>query len=597
MREDVELCLEVQVDSETKRILSNPHRCRSTLLDVTVVKPKELEAFGTRITNTLRADEVRKLITSLEKQRRKKQRVLDKLKNDDTIIQIRKHDNNYESCHQPRKSFTKHKERIASKSPVDDLERKDFIGIAESVEPLFCEIRRSLKNVETRITNMQDINLVISQTTVDESASEEYMMSRHNNRSLASSLGNRNHSVYHVETAHQNIKNLKSILLCQKHQKGLGKEDQIEGKCLCENCGIIGLLSECNKHPLLADFSESPSPSSHKQFPSPKKKTRFNIDNINKMRAKSGNDEAYITHLSNRIKLLEERLAIQEEKVVPKDYFKKMLSKMVTNLAPKGKKSKSDTSLHSFCKNCKKRLKVYDRQERSTDKCFQCNSAEVLHCFNCQEQRYFKPKLKDDKGTVTDEELYYGGYIWKWGEEILRPGIDLKNRIVSLLNDILSKFTLTTKGSAETTKAESVKDEKYDPEAFQKFMQHINTKIYNAQIDQKFFNRDDVCNFTPHFSPPRTPKESKNIDVSYVNPKLALWRSESPETCKMHDSESPTKSSESPRVSFWTPSSPEKHKTSQLKSNLKFSHCRKSLQEKHKTSQKVLDEKNNELGE
>ncbi|XP_044258399.1 uncharacterized protein LOC123007267 isoform X2 [Tribolium madens] len=592
MGEDVELCLEIQVDSETKRILSNPQKCRSTLLDVTVIKPKELEAFGTRRTNTLRADEVRKLITSMEKQRRKKQKVLDKLRYDDTVLQIRKHNDDYESNHREKKSFSNNKERISSKSPVDDLERKDFIGIAESVEPLFCEIRRSLKNVETRITNMQDINLVISQTTVDESASEEFVLSRHKKpSSLASSVGNRNHTCYRVETAPHDIK---SILLSQNKQKLLEKGEKIEGKCLCENCGIIGLLAECQKHPLLTELSESPSPSFHKQFPNPRRKARFNVENINKIRSK-GNDDSYINHLSNRIKVLEERLAMQEEKVVPKDYFKKIISKMVTGLSPKIMKSKSDTSLHSPLKNFKKCSKLQDIQERSTDKSLKCQSSEGLHCFGCYEENCPKVTLKDDKGTITDEELYYGGYIWKWGEEILKPGIDLKNRIVNLLNEVLTKFALTEKGSLQAAQAEHVK-----AETIKNVMRHMNTRFGN------YDPHENVRYLSPREKSPKGNQEkvkshysrsdhkyNKNVDVSYVNPKISLWRKESPDVF-------PQKSSASRKVSFWDRSSPAKckmnNKVSQNKSSAHSSQWYKSSPGKFKTSQKMLEEKSCEQG-
>ncbi|EEZ98110.1 uncharacterized protein LOC103315104 [Tribolium castaneum] len=580
MGEDVELCLEIQVDSETKRILSNPHKCRSTLLDVTVIKPKELEAFGTQRTNTLRADEVRKLITSMEKQRRKKQKVLEKLKCDDTVLQIRKHDDA-----DAKKEFAKNKERISSNSPVDDLERKDFIGIAESVEPLFCEIRRSLKNVETRITNMQDINLVISQTTVDETASEEFVISRHKKpSSLPSSLSNRNHDCYRIETAPHDIR---SILLPQKKQKLLDKDDKVEGKCLCENCGIIGLLAECQKHPLLVELSESPSPSSHKQFPSPRKKPKINLENISKMRTK-GNGDSYINHLSNRIKVLEERLAMQEEKVVPKDYFKKIISKMVTGLSPKIVKSKSDTSLRSPLKNYKKCSKLQDIQERPTEKSLQCQSSEALHCFRSFKEDK-KPALKDDKGTITDEELFYGGYIWKWGEEILKPGIDLKNRIVNLLNDILGKFALSERGSIEAAQAESIREE-----AIRKIMRHMNAGNYDPRENIRHLSPREK---SPKSNPQRVKspysksdhKHNKNVDVSYINPKISLWRKDSPDVSQQ-------KSNTSRKVSFWDRPSPEKYKVSQRKSSAQSPQWRRSSPEKFRTSQRMLEQRNNEQG-
>ncbi|KAJ3667141.1 hypothetical protein Zmor_002543 [Zophobas morio] len=538
MGEDVELCLEVQVDPASKKILSNPERCRSALLDVTVVKPKEFEAFGTHRTNTLRADEVRKLISSMEKQRRKKQKVMDKLKDDDTIIKIRKHDE-FSNHRQPfRKQFPKYRDRISPTAPVDDLERKDFIGIAESVEPLFCEIRRSLKNVETRITDMQDINLVISQTTFDATASEEYMYSRRKKPSRLSPQTSQiphrvNPAVYRMEAPHD----LRSLILSKNRDNVLGKGDKVEGRCLCENCGIVGLLMECQKHPLLNELSESPSPSQHSSFFTRKKRTKVDVANVENWKPKA-DESAYIKHLSNRVKLLEERLAAQEERVVPKDYFKKIITKMVTNFSPKIFKSRSDISMP--CRDKKKPQKPPSpkpiEKTRHLSKSIQCCNTNVT---------YRRRLTKNDKSTLTDDHIAYGGYVWKWGEEVLKPGADLKNRIVTLLTDILSKLALSDKSSAETTKLKgSVKSEKYDTEHLKKFMKRMNTKVFNAQIDPKAkFLTDDYPKrekvsfgpVLPEFAQKSREKvkshqrreEKKNIDVSYVNPKLSSWRKES----------------------------------------------------------------------
>lgn len=558
MGEDVELCLEVQVDPASKKILSNPEKCKSTLLDVTVVKPKELEAFGTQRTNILRADEVRKLITSLEKQRRKKQKYLDQLKYDDTIIKVRRHNDFYDNHHRSRKPFTKHKERISSTSPIDDLERKDFIGIAESVEPLFCEIRRSLKNVETRITNMQDINLVISQTTIGATASEEYVFPKQKNRNpLPNAKNLRNQSVYRVETGPQD---LKSILLCQnKQNKFLERGDKIEGKCLCENCGIVGLLMECQKHPMLSELSESPAPSEHKQILTNPKKSK--VTNYAHVKHDTSSDAAYISQLTKRVKVLEERLAMQEEKVVPKDYFKKIITKMVNNFSPKVLRSKSDISM-PYSERTSRRSAKHEKcpiHSSRAGKSQHTKSTETVNCFNASlhypSPRRRRASNKNDKSTITDDDIYFGGNIWRWGEEILRPGIDLKNRIITLLNDILSKFTITEKGSSETTKlTDSVKGENYNSETIKKFMKHINTNVFNAQINTKskfltgdyardkkddpyqnlrstalteFSRRSHEENLEKmRMNQPK--RENKNIDVSYVNPKLSLWRTESP---------------------------------------------------------------------
>ncbi|VEN45899.1 unnamed protein product [Callosobruchus maculatus] len=70
-KDDVGLCLEVEMDEEVKDIITSPEKCASTLLDVTVIKPKE-KTYTTQ-KRTMSGDEVRQFIAAMNVDPKQKQ--------------------------------------------------------------------------------------------------------------------------------------------------------------------------------------------------------------------------------------------------------------------------------------------------------------------------------------------------------------------------------------------------------------------------------------------------------------------------------------------------------------------------------------------
>lgn len=509
MQENVPMSLDVQVDEVSKKILANPEKCRSVLLDVTVIKPKELEVFGTEMTNTLTAQEVRKLISSLEKQRRNQLKYIKNLKNDDTIIKVKKHEPS----------------RKDGKFRPASSERKDFVGVSESVEPLFCEIRRSLKNVETRITNMQDINLVISQTTTDH-ASQEFIYHKKRVDSVHSEGVDRFKADSYVYRASEKPYNDLKPLLKPPNHKNPKKEHNYEGKCYCENCGVIGLLSECQKHPLMSELRESQPPTSvRKDFChldcSKKIKTRFN-DELSDDLDQSG---FYLNHLTQRVRILEERLALQEKQSVPKEYFKRIITNVMKNITPKIFSPKSNPDLLNETKffpqdDFKKFPFSPPKSSRS--------GREPVTCFRTNTGEFKNFTHKTDKSTFTDYE-YTNPHFWRWGEDILKPGIDLKNRIITLMHDILIKFTLVDRDSVAKMK----QNYGYEiPKSCTSEVKIYNIEVKNEKQAQSRSDRFDSCLFedkkesvTRNYKH-KVAERDKNVNVSYLNPKLMNWKAD-----------------------------------------------------------------------
>lgn len=75
---NLELSLEVELDEEVRNIIRNPEKCPSALLDVTVIKPKGLDQYTTN-TQTLKTDQIKKLIGSMKLDSKDKRLLMDKL--------------------------------------------------------------------------------------------------------------------------------------------------------------------------------------------------------------------------------------------------------------------------------------------------------------------------------------------------------------------------------------------------------------------------------------------------------------------------------------------------------------------------------------
>ncbi|KAJ8920449.1 hypothetical protein NQ315_005317 [Exocentrus adspersus] len=135
--------------------------------------------------------------------------------------------------------------------------------------------------------------------------------------------------------------------------------------------------------------------------------------------------------------------------------------------------------------------------------------------------------------------------IWKWREEILRPGIDLKNKIVTLVEDTLNNW--------KKPKAYASKTDRYDKLTSGDF--ELPQKIPNEEPERDVSSKR--CSCPPNRNSASTsPKEKgrnpegrsqrtghvqeevdEGLDVAYVNPRATKWQEESMASFRLDSSD------------------------------------------------------------
>ncbi|KAG5883479.1 hypothetical protein JTB14_038353 [Gonioctena quinquepunctata] len=124
-------------------------------------------------------------------------------------------------------------------------------------------------------------------------------------------------------------------------------------------------------------------------------------------------------------------------------------------------------------------------------------------------------------GTTNANQLF-----WKWGEEILRPGIDLKNKIILLLEDTLD----TLKKTKERTKEEEINH----------FVDEFSSNLYKTvhEVPERDMKAQSTREDTPkprNFAGseendrsrkkfhPSFGRKDEPISVEYINSQILKW--------------------------------------------------------------------------
>lgn len=477
------------MDEGVGEILASPDKCGSTLLDVTVIKPKELEAFSSINTNTFKAEQVNKLIESMEKQKREKKKYIDELierslKYDDTIIKVSKHvrEEQYPSSQYWRKAPVSNSGNKYSQSPGCSKNIKEFndlVNITESVQPLFSKIRQSLQSVESKITNMQNINLVLNPNSAHQ---QKQQRTKNHNQGMAddqAASDNKRYKymttqqVYHTNATADAFNNLRTVLECQNKNR-----NTLNGPCLCQNCGIVGFLDECKRGPIRSTMPDS---SGFEYSSNSNNHSNYNNNSKNRKSTSSSSEKVYLKELKEKVRILEERLEHQEELSVPKEYFRKIVTKIISYISPKWSsyfkmedKRPSDDSMipRDYSRNmsidrsqqqrnnqrdnyCGRKLstsfqyetkKMDDNTRRQFMKtsyeCFMERNCSTRGFDNNNNKAYLRRCLETYNNNQNNNNNNNSSRqpkedAWRWGEEVIRPGVDLKNKIAALLEEKL----------------------------------------------------------------------------------------------------------------------------------------------------------------
>ncbi|XP_023310936.1 uncharacterized protein LOC111691805 [Anoplophora glabripennis] len=476
-KKDVELCLEVEMDDEVREIITSPEKCVSALLDVTVIKPKDLDQLYYSQKATLSGEEVRKLIASMELEKQDKQKLIDKIL----------------SAEDPKSSGDYVKKKYVKKvtgPPKVDRQRISTTDDTNS-DPVYAYKHKPGKKGDER--------------------------------------------VQHIYTTPKTYSDIRSIFTCKNRNK-FDQNEKPDKPCLCKNCAIIGVLTDSQKKPFITENLHDPRELLSNNKKDNKRKKFVNFKNYPDDHTDC---EYYFKQLSTKIRQLEERLSIQEEKSVPRDYFKRIITKLVNHLSkitnyasydspstrPKSKETKEYKAREKYCIHPvllgQKPSKVDIDEFLPTTTTFDCT----------------------DKYQQTTDNF------WRWGEEILKPGIDLKNKIVMLLEETLhnlkkprsvpSKLKVTERaiaGSVEAPQKLQVEEPVRDlPTNVCK-----NCPLVNNNVSGSIMFKPKKCRSCEKVRRYLQSKQDcgyeESLNVSYLNPRMRKWQEESQVSFKLDSS-------------------------------------------------------------
>ncbi|CAH0553432.1 unnamed protein product [Brassicogethes aeneus] len=509
--------MELDMDESVKQIIDSSKKCSSILLDVTVIRPAEEtnnsnKKFVTQ-TSTLNSSQVRKLIASMEMGNHDKSKLLDKIfgqRSNDCVMKISKHvttpitDGTYppDIFSSLRRSETIPAKRDTHRSslPWDRFYKK-------------CNCSGSLHQTLSKISS----GVVLNRT------SSECCLS---NRRIDGD-GDQ-HNMQHIYTTAKSF-NLKNVFACKNKNS---YENKNEDPCNCQNCAILNVIEDTQKKPMFAGPIEASGFEERRHFRSRKYPSEHAICNLQ------------YTQLTKKINELEERLAAHEERSVAKDYFKRIITKLVTHITKitsGGSQDKIHTTNHYREKYPEKYTERYvdhysDKyQYRSTfDQRYHVNPMLFSDSTPQKEMKSLNSIEKETCDSNTQSDDIDG--FWKWGGEILRPGIDLKNKIVQLMEDYLQrKKTGQPKGAdfgANMEKNDRDKEIKIYVDVISNNLHHKN--ISNASTPVIYITKSgvykkdkDKLNKCKRNEPDvllnKKEYKARDVNVAYVNPNIKSW--------------------------------------------------------------------------
>lgn len=119
-------------------------------------------------------------------------------------------------------------------------------------------------------------------------------------------------------------------------------------------------------------------------------------------------------------------------------------------------------------------------------------------------------RIPAERDGKTESQTHTPSSFWKWGESILKPGIDIKNKIIVLLEDTLN-YLKRTQGKTEEDEIKLFVD---------KLTRDLFRTVEESPIKQK-----DKEVFGPRNVSKRHRRKSyKPVDVAFVSPTKDKWR-------------------------------------------------------------------------
>lgn len=250
-----------------------------------------------------------------------------------------------------------------------------------------------------------------------------------------------------IYTTANTFDHLKSLLYCENRNDD-GEE---EGKpCLCHRCGMVGLLIESQKRPIMVDYggSDVRTSGSHHQ----KRK-----DGYSKTESVNRNSSSVSFGLVDRVDRLELRVAQQEQRGVSKEYFRRVITRLFDQLRPRmlsrpptrnsstqDRRTYEPVPHHYMNRDemeyMRSKYRLYSHQPQVYHQSAIPRSIISLQKAANSSKVKGESKVKNF-GVSEDRDV-----LLFWGNEPIKHGFDLKSKISRLVEE---KFVKLFKGRSD----------------------------------------------------------------------------------------------------------------------------------------------------
>lgn len=372
--------------------------------------------------------------------------------------------------------------------------------------------------------------------------------------------------------------NLRELLKCQNPNRH--KEDP-KHPCMCQHCGIADVLMESQKRPFIEDSYEALPDFNRREDWAPNRSLRSRTELLRNPEV----NKTVLDELCERMKIIESTLNGQEERFVTKDYLKLVVDKLISYISPKAERNTKTSSKSKTKKNisiqCNSKPVRHHHHHKDTPTVTSVSPKRKLidQCvgsvLSVNKPKSATPSISVNEAvkihvarkTPTVSSTKYNNFttastckdmFWKWGEETIKPGLDLKSKIVQLINetvsgskslkvdntgdkridiniDTSSEKTLYLYGSETQERTpSSLKDSSYSLRSggnFRKMLDYMSEKIYADYISK------DAIDKTSRTKTSRNTNRAMNDDLFKRNVHNAKKKTESLRTVGIEKSE------------------------------------------------------------
>lgn len=525
-----QLSLEVEIAKSLERMLKSPNKFDSALLDVKILRNQPNEQNAPKV-----------VLEKVERRRAALEQCKTKLRGESGGR---------------RQKRRQHGDICANSAPVGSSKHpRDFTGaVSRSVEAISdsCQEDDAGRQATDRVGDYRSRR----KGPKTETSSGEF--------SVYTSAGAEDTSrqVY----AAPRVPRIRKMLKCQDPDRH-GRDPK--APCLCERCGMVDVILEGQKRPIFEEASTSPE--------SDRKKSTTRVP------TRDHNDRCLraVNELCQQVKRLEWKLREHEECYVTKEYLKIVVDKLLGYVGPK---VNPPTRTHRF-NNAPLTRNIATQCSRTIVR-RDVGTVKVHATRNHRNTVYGYPVLAQpapadrrpfDKETVVspdsartkDASARRSDVFWRWGEEIIKPGFDLKSKIATLIQETFgcsksynqvdttcqrsvtkkphdnvecdSEKTLYLGGSEPGTIDESnlTETKVVSGGNFRKILDAMSEKLYADYVNQQN-NAQTVREIKPQ-TYPRDAKRAVNDDLFKQNIENCRMRAETEKT--LHENAVPTKKS------------------------------------------------------